>query len=475
MKFLNWKKMINRKKLSVLAIAWLICFNMNSQTKVNDVIANFTKFYNVTAYKQVYALLSSEAKKQLPEKEITNFLENQIYKNYGECINYRLVKSENTDFIYSYLFKEDSLQLTITLNSNSEIDGFTFVPFPKKAKPKREFYLSDNKKQSTLDTTIDRLVKPYMQNPDHNALCIGIIKNDSVYFYNYGEEKKDSKILPSQTSLFEIGSITKTFCGNLLAQAVLENKLKLDDDIRLYLKGNYKNLEFNKQPILVKHLANHTSGLPRQPENLFSQKEFDLKNPYSNYTNESLLDFIKEFKLSVTPGTNCEYSNLGMGLLGIILENVYKQSFSDLVKQKICEPLKMTNTGVQNIKPVNILPGYENGTNVLNWQFKGMEAAGAIYSTPFDMMLYVKSNLQNTAQKQIEHSATFDSGKKIALAWHFIKRKTDAELIWHNGATGGFSSFIGLIKDKNTGFIVLTNSSAETDALPISIYNYLKK
>jgi CubicO group peptidase (beta-lactamase class C family) len=467
--------MINRKKLSVLAIAWLICFNMNSQTKVNDVIANFTKFYNVTAYKQVYALLSSEAKKQLPEKEITNFLENQIYKNYGECINYRLVKSENTDFIYSYLFKEDSLQLTITLNSNSEIDGFTFVPFPKKAKPKREFYLSDNKKQSTLDTTIDRLVKPYMQNPDHNALCIGIIKNDSVYFYNYGEEKKDSKILPSQTSLFEIGSITKTFCGNLLAQAVSENKLKLDDDIRLYLKGNYKNLEFNKQPILVKHLANHTSGLPRQPENLFSQKEFDLKNPYSNYTNESLLDFIKEFKLSVIPGTNCEYSNLGMGLLGIILENVYKQSFSDLVKQKICEPLKMTNTGVQNIKPVKILPGYENGTNVLNWQFKGMEAAGAIYSTPFDMMLYVKSNLQNTAQKQIEHSATFDSGKKIALAWHFIKRKTDAELIWHNGATGGFSSFIGLIKDKNTGFIVLTNSSAETDALPISIYNYLKK
>jgi hypothetical protein len=313
MKFLNWKKMINRKKLSVLAIAWLICFNMNSQTKVNDVIANFTKFYNVTAYKQVYALLSSEAKKQLPEKEITNFLENQIYKNYGECINYRLVKSENTDFIYSYLFKEDSLQLTITLNSNSEIDGFTFVPFPKKAKPKREFYLSDNKKQSTLDTTIDRLVKPYMQNPDHNALCIGIIKNDSVYFYNYGEEKKDSKILPSQTSLFEIGSITKTFCGNLLAQAVSENKLKLDDDIRLYLKGNYKNLEFNKQPILVKHLANHTSGLPRQPENLFSQKEFDLKNPYSNYTNQSLLNYIKEFKLSVTPGTNCEYSNLGMG------------------------------------------------------------------------------------------------------------------------------------------------------------------
>jgi CubicO group peptidase (beta-lactamase class C family) len=467
--------MINRKKLSVLAIAWLICFNMNSQTKVNDVIANFTKFYNVTAYKQVYALLSSEAKKQLPEKEITNFLENQIYKNYGECINYRLVKSENTDFIYSYLFKEDSLQLTITLNSNSEIDGFTFVPFPKKAKPKREFYLSDNKKQSTLDTTIDRLVKPYMQNPDHNALCIGIIKNDSVYFYNYGEEKKDSKILPSQTSLFEIGSITKTFCGNLLAQAVSENKLKLDDDIRLYLKGNYKNLEFNKQPILVKHLANHTSGLPRQPENLFSQKEFDLKNPYSNYTNQSLLNYIKEFKLSVTPGTNCEYSNLGMGLLGIILENVYKQSFSDLVKQKICEPLKMTNTGVQNIKPVKILPGYENGTNVLNWQFKGMEAAGAIYSTPFDMMLYVKSNLQNTAQKQIEHSATFDSGKKIALAWHFIKRKTDAELIWHNGATGGFSSFIGLIKDKNTGFIVLTNSSAETDALPISIYNNLKK
>lgn len=448
---------------------------MNAQSNINNLMASVTKFYNVTAFKQVYNMFSNEAKKQMPEKEIITFLENEIYKVFGECIGYKLISSDKSTYVYSFNFKDDSLKLTLVVNCKTEIDGLSFEPFPKKAKPKREFYLSDNKKQSTLDTTIDRLVRPYMQNPDHTALCIGIIKNDSVYFYNYGEEKKDSKKLPNQNSLFEIGSITKTFCGNLLAQAVLENKLKLDDDIRLYLKGNYKNLEFNKQPILIKHLANHTSGLPRQPENLFTQKEFDLKNPYSNYTNQSLLAFIQEYKLTTTPGTNSEYSNLGMGLLGIILENVYKQSFSDLVKQKICEPLKMINTGVQTIKPSDILPGYEDGNNVLNWQFKGMEAAGAIYSTPFDMMLYVKSNLQNTAQKQIEHSVTFDSGKKIALAWHFIKRKNDAELIWHNGATGGFSSFIGLIKEKNTGFIVLTNSSAETDALPISIYNYLKK
>lgn len=474
MKFLNLKKMINLNKLIIVPIL-LASFKINGQNKTNEVIANFTKFYNATAFKQVYGLLSSEAKKQLPEKEITAFLENEIYKNFGECIKYQLIKSENNNLIYSYLFKEDSLQLTISLNFNSEIDGFSFVPFIKTAKPKRENYLSDNKKLTVLDTTIDRLVKPYMQNPDHTALCIGIIKNDTIYFYNYGEEKKDSKKLPSQTSLFEIGSITKTFCGNLLAQAVIENKIKLDDDIRLYLKGNYKNLVFNQQPILIKHLANHTSGLPRQPENLFTQKEFDIKNPYSNYSNEELLKYIQSIKLTTTSGTNSEYSNLGIALLGIILENVYQQTFSELIKQKICEPLKMTNTGVQNIKPANILPGYENGNNVLNWQFKGMEAAGAIYSTPYDMLLYVKSNLQKTPQKQIEHNVTFDSGKKIALAWHFIKRKTDAELIWHNGATGGFSSFIGLIKEKNTGFIVLTNSSAETDALPISIYNYLKK
>ena len=91
------------------------------------------------------------------------------------------------------------------------------------------------------------------------------------------------------------------------------------------------------------------------------------------------------------------------------------------------------------------------------------------------MLKYVKSNLQKNSYKELEHGITFNVGHKIALTWHFLKRKNDPELIWHNGATGGFSSFIGLIKEKNIGFIVLTNSSAETDVLPISIYNFLKK
>jgi len=455
---------------------FLVCTNfIYSQTNNEIAIKNFTKYYNATAFKQAYNLLSVDFKKQLSEIDFIAFLEKNIYQNYGECIKYNLISIDKNTYNYSYIFKDDSLKYTLTLNNKNEIDELSFTPFAQKPKSKRVSYLSDNKLANNLDFKIDSIVKPYMQNPNHNSLSIGVLKNDSVYYYNYGEVKSNSKILATKNSIYEIGSITKTFCGNLLAQAVIENKINLDDDIRKYLKGNFKNLQFNNQPILIKHLANHSSGLPRQPEDLFHQKNFNLKNPYSNYTNEQMLNYLSTITLNKTPGSENEYSNLGVGLLGYILEQVYQKTFSELINEKITIPLKMKNTGVQKIKPDSILIGYENGNEVLNWQFTCLEAAGSIYSTTEDMLKYVKSNLQKNSYKELEHGITFNVGHKIALTWHFLKRKNDPELIWHNGATGGFSSFIGLIKEKNIGFIVLTNSSAETDVLPISIYNFLKK
>jgi CubicO group peptidase (beta-lactamase class C family) len=462
-------------KLNILSL-FIICTNfIYCQTNIEIAIKDFTKYYNATAYKQAYNLLSVDFKKQFSEIDFVTFLEKNIYQNYGECLKYNLISIDKSTYYYSYIFKYDSLKFTITINNKNEIDELSFTPFSPKLKPKREFYLSDNKLLNSLDFKIDSIVKPYMQNPNHNSLSVGILKNDTVYFYNYGEIKTNSNILATKNSIYEIGSISKTFCGNLLAQAIIEKKINLDDDIRKYLKGNLKNLQFNNQPILIKHLANHSSGLPRLPEDLFHQKNFNIKNPYSNYTNKQMLNYLSTITLNKTPGSENEYSNLGVGLLGYILEQVYQKTFSELITEKIKAPLKMKNTGVQKIKPDSILIGYENGKEVLNWQFTCLEAAGSIYSTTEDMMEYVKNNLQKNIYKELEHGVTFNTGHKIALTWHFLKRKNDPELIWHNGATGGFSSFIGLIKEKNTGFIVLTNSSAETDVLPISIYNYLKK
>lgn len=463
-------------KIKLTICILILCKLLIAQTPMDKLVAQLQTNYNNKNYRAIYNQLSSEAKNGMPEKDLINFFSTNLAPAFGKFLSFKIIKSTENRFLYTGYFEGDSLQLNCTLSKSNLFDDFSFTPFPPIVLPKRSNYLSDNKRISILDTTIDKLVKPYMENSKNCGLSIAIIKNDSVFYYNYGETKKDNKQLPNNKTIYEIGSITKTFCGRLLAIAVLENKISLEDDIRKYIKGTYPNLEYKGTPILIKHLANHTSGLVRVPDNLQTQSNFDMKNPYKYYSNKDLLESISSSTLSVIPGTNCEYSNLGMGLLGYILETVYNKSFSELVKEKITSKIGMTNTDITNTKLNQLITGYNDaGQATPNWEFNALQAAGALCSNSEEMALYAKENLKQNAINNLTHNPTFNNGNKVALAWHFIKRKTDSEMIWHNGGTGGFASFIGLIKEKNCAFVVLTNSSPQTDALPLSIYNYLKK
>lgn len=449
---------------------------LKAQEKVTKLVQQLQTNYNNKEYASIYKLLNSVAKNTITEKELSNFFASDLRPSLGKFNGFKELKHENNTYLFAAYFDEDSLQLNCALGKDNLFEDFNFTPFPPITNAKRSTYLSDNKKTTTLDSVVDKLVKTYMEDTRNCGLSIGIVENDKFIFYNYGETKKGNNQLPTNKTIYEIGSVTKTFCGRLLAIAIQENKISLEDDIRKYLGNEFLKLEYNGNPILVKHLANHSSGLPRAPEDLFTKEGFEVKNPYKNYTNKDLLSYLKTVVLTKNPGEVCEYSNLGMGLLGYILETVYKKSFSELVKEKVTNVIGMKETGITNTMLDKVVMGYnDKGTQTPNWEFASLQAAGAICSNIEEMLLYLKENLKETELNKLLFTPTFTNGNKLSLAWHFLKRKTDAELIWHNGGTGGFASFVGLIKEKNIGFVVLTNSSPQTDALPLSIYNYLKK
>lgn len=343
---------------------------------------------------------------------------------------------------------------------------------------KRQSYLAANPKLSDLDLLVDSMVKSFMQSPQNCGLSIGISKNGNTYFYNYGEIKRDSKKLPDQNTLYEIGSVTKTFCGLLLANAVIEKKIKLDDDIRKYLSGKYPSLMYNKRPIHISDLANHTSGLPRVPLNLMQQPGFDSLNPYQNYKKQQIFDYLKTLKLTREPGTVCDYSNLGMALLGVILEDVYGKSFEELIKEKICDKNGMSNTTIQlnGDQLSRFAEGYtDEGLNTPHWDLGAFVAAGAIRSTSEDMLKYLTYNLEEKdAVAQLVHKITFNNKETVALSWFLKKTKAANTLIWHNGATYGFSSFCGFIKEKNCSVVILSNSGTNVDYIGIALLNYLQ-
>ena len=99
---------------------------------------------------------------------------------------------------------------------------------------------------------------------------------------------------PTDATLYEIGSLSKTLAGTLMANAVLDRKLGLDDDVRMYLDDAYPNLQYKGEPIRIRHLLSHTSGLP----NMLQYLKFELANgPVVTESHRTLVTFDPEFSI----------------------------------------------------------------------------------------------------------------------------------------------------------------------------------
>ena len=339
----------------------------------------------------------------------------------------------------------------------------------------------ENKQNSDSKTLIylDSLAKNHLSNKINCGLSIGFIKDNKMTFKYYGESKKGSKTVPNATTLYEIGSITKTFTGILLANALNANKLSLDDDIRKFLPKGYENLEFEGKPILIKHLSNQTSGLPRLPENLENQVKFDDYNPYKNYISKMMFDFLKQVKLTRIPGSVYEYSNYAVALLGQILEIVTNKKLEVQLNEIITSKFNMPNTkfDLDETEKSNEAFGYDaTGNQTSFWDFDAIKSAGGLKSSLSDMMNYLQVNIQeNNPDVLLSHQQTTTiTSPNVALNWHINKTKDNKTIIWHNGGTGGFTSICGFVKEQKIGVIVLNNSTTSVDNLAMQLLKFLR-
>lgn len=442
--------------------------------------SRFLNYYNEKKYDEIYSLLSPSFKNEMAAKEFGNFLGNDVFISYStfEKFNFHKDGSDHSQFLGQ--FKNGELLIKLNVNDQNQIDLLQLLPYESVPKTKITDYLSDNKKSTSMDSLVDKMVSNYMQSPQNCGLSIALYKDGREYFYNYGEIKRNTKSIPSANTIYEIGSVSKVFCGVLLAKAIAEKKVKATDDIRLYLpEGKYKNLESRDNYIQLIHLANHTSGLPRIPEDIELQPDYDPLNPYKNYNKEMVLNYLQTITLSTEPGKVCEYSNLGMGLLGIILEKVYNRPFEELVKEKICKPLNMTGTAIKLNEAQQPLfaTGYNSlGKETPHWELPDITAAGGIRSTPKDMLVFLEQNIEEKDEAlKLSHQLTFTTGNTIGMAWHMFKTKQGNTLTWHNGATFGSTTFCGFIKEKNCAVVVLSNSGMAVDPIALSILKFLQQ
>ncbi len=471
------------KRVLITLIGLFINLFAHGQTAADgeQAVKKLADLYNKEDYKSLYMMLSPEFRNQASEADITGFYNSNL-RPMGNITSWKSKGDKNGAMIYNVQFANGALDLTIYLNSKKEIAGMQWLPAVKEKTQKRDAkdITTNNPKQTQLEKVIDNAAMAHLQAEASGGLSIAVIDGDKTDMYFYGgNDKAGAGSKPDAHTLYEIGSITKTFTGIVLAHAINDGKLKADDDIRKYLSGIFPSLEYKGEPIRIKHLANHTSRLPSLPDNLDKQPNYDEQDPYRNYSKEMIMQCLATIKLDTLPGTVSEYSNLGVALLGHILQRVYQQPLEVLVQKYVTGPAKMNNTtfAVHPSAIINMAQAFdEEGNAVKNWTLGAFEAAGGLKSDITDMAAYLQANMNEiNADFKLSHQKTFEDPQMgVGLNWMIQTTKDDMHFIWHNGGTAGFTSFCGYLVEKKIGIVVLNNSGANVDALAIQVLKEMK-
>ncbi len=338
---------------------------------------------------------------------------------------------------------------------------------------------------------IEEIIKNHVTSRKIPGISVGLIDKNGSRFFNCGEIKKESGIEPTSDTMYEIGSMTKTFTAILTSQLQNEGLLSLHDPITKFLP-EFADSEFGKNKITLYHLITHTSGIVEIPlrdypkyliKIIFRTGNGRLFPPRYSYNTSDFLQEVSKIKLKNNPGITFRYSNTGVGLVGKILERVTNSTYEELIKNRILDVLNMNNTGINVLETHKdkLATGYfYTGKEADPINIPAVMSAGSICSTVADMLKFLKANLDlsesslspileyckstkvkpqlNPFKKFIWKSLFGIKSTEIGLGWIMVDLG-DVKTISHSGGTEGFSTLMMMNLERNTGVVVLSNGA----------------
>ena len=341
--------------------------------------------------------------------------------------------------------------------------------------------------ENVIDDFLDKNTIP--------GMVLGIVDENGSHLFTYGYHGVDKQKKITEDTMFEIGSASKVFTGLLLAEAVSSGSAALEETIRFCIPEEIiAKREFYAQ-ITLGHLTTHTSGLPRLPQTLdFSINSFIASfiggNPYEKVTQEKLFSYLVQTAAPKSIGTDFEYSNYGVGLLGVCLSSQKGLSYEELLRRIITEPLGMTNTTIHLSQEQEALytPGYRSylrfdrfvlGMKSKPWLMgEGIVGAGGIRSSGADMLRFLEACISEELDFiPLSKNPIFQSDEEeleMGMGWIIDHNSLeDQTVIWHNGQTGGFNSYIAFFADKPGGVFVMANATVNIQHLGEEILSAL--
>ena len=355
--------------------------------------------------------------------------------------------------------------------------------------------------QAKIKATVDESIEPLLQKYNIPGLAVAVTINGKSYFYNYGVNSKEMRQPITNKTIFEIGSISKTFTATLAAYAQVEGKLSLSDSVGTHL-AQLRGSRFDNISLL--NLATHTSGgLPLQvPEN--------IKN------NEQLMDYFKSWQPDFAPGTYRTYSNPSIGLLGVITAKSFGKSFEDLIENTLFPKLGMKDSyiNVPTDKMKNYAQGYTKTDEPIRVSPGILDAeAYGVKSSSADMIRFIEANmdlinLDEKLKRAITdtHVGYFKTGEMTQdLIWEQYPYPGDLKTILtgnstkiifeanpvikinpplppqenvfinKTGSTNGFGCYVAFVPAKKMGIVLLANKNYPIESRVTAAYQILTK
>ena len=314
------------------------------------------------------------------------------------------------------------------------------------------------------------------------GFVIGIIHGDSTYIYSYGSLSKAEDVVPRDNSIFELGGITKVFTASLVELMVEEGLMDYETSLNEYLPKSIRN---DKSDITLLEAITHTAGMPRLPHGI-GKREREANNPYAYYAKSDLFDFYKNYYPIDEVENRYQYSHVTYALIETAIENITGERFEDVLNEKLLKPMQLEDTNIRlnDEQKSRLSPGYNIlGNKTRPWRFSSFKGSVGMKSSVKDMLVFMSTQMGGGNPSFAEsfadmHAPMYDTelakNNFIGKSWHIIQKKNH-NIVLHAGSTSGHQSFIGFVKETNTGVVILSNSENSTNSLGFLILRALNK
>jgi serine-type D-Ala-D-Ala carboxypeptidase/endopeptidase len=321
-----------------------------------------------------------------------------------------------------------------------------------------------------FDTVAQALGRQWLLDNNGVGLTIGVYEDGQKHFFNFGSTRLDGNRLPTKDTVYEIGSVAKTFAAQLLARAVIEGRAALEDDVTKYLDEKFPNFTKDGEPIRLLHLANMTSQLVDNIPDI-TQVRLVEGTPlattkmavYRKYTRTEFLRQLHRIAPRARPGGEPGQSNVAAMLLMVVLERIYGELFDKLLAREIEKPLRLASGTAP--PPKLLARGYSRaGDELPTFDAEMSWVTGSLRYGADDLLKYAAwQMMERDASVKLAHKPTWTAPNQtqaVALYW-LTTGSPQGRRLYYSGGTYGFASVCDLYPESRIAVVLLSNKDAD--------------